>query len=366
MSARKHVIVVGAGIIGAAIALSLARAGARVTVLDAGAPGGIATRASWAWLNASWGNPEPYFRLRVRALAEWRALAETVPDLGVLWPGSLYWEVAPDVLRQFADSHAAWGYNVRLVGRDDIVRREPLLAAPPDLAVLAPDEGVVEPLEATLALLAEATRLGASVVGNLPVQSLELRGDRVEGVRTLDGVQAADEVVLAVGVATTPLLARAGLVVPVQIRPSIVVTSAPHAKLLNGLLLAPGAEIRQTAAGKLLACATGETFAPDDATAPSAFFESLRGMFSNGATLALERHWIGHRPVPRDGFPIVGRVGDVAGLYVAVTHSGITLAPAIGRFAAEEILAGQRDALLATYGAARFLDIPAPRGTVRA
>ena len=323
MSARKHVIVVGAGIIGAAIALSLARAGARVTVLDAGAPGGIATRASWAWLNASWGNPEPYFRLRVRALAEWRALAETVPDLGVLWPGSLYWEVAPD-------------------------------------------EGVVEPLEATLALLAEATRLGASVVGNLPVQSLELRGDRVEGVRTLDGVQAADEVVLAVGVATTPLLARAGLVVPVQIRPSIVVTSAPHAKLLNGLLLAPGAEIRQTAAGRLLACATGETFAPDDATAPSAFFESLRGMFSNGATLALERHWIGHRPVPRDGFPIVGRVGDVAGLYVAVTHSGITLAPAIGRFAAEEILAGQRDALLATYGAARFLDIPAPRGTVRA
>jgi glycine/D-amino acid oxidase-like deaminating enzyme len=38
------------------------------------------------------------------------------------------------------------------------------------------------------------------------------------------------------------------------------------------------------------------------------------------------------------------------GLYVAIMHSGVTLAPAIGRFAAEEILSGQRDPLLALYG----------------
>ena len=68
MPQRKNILVIGAGIIGASIAYHLARDGARVTILDAGQGGGIATRYSWAWINASWGNPEPYFRLRMRAI----------------------------------------------------------------------------------------------------------------------------------------------------------------------------------------------------------------------------------------------------------------------------------------------------------
>ncbi len=51
---------------------------------------------------------------------------------------------------------------------------------------------------------------------------------------------------------------------------------------------------------------------------------------------------------------MVGRVDGIAGLYVAVMHSGITLAPAIGRFVADEIMTGQRDALIEPYGPDRF------------
>lgn len=56
MSHRQHVLVVGAGIIGASIALHLLRAGARVTIIEGGDSGGIATGNSFAWINASWGN----------------------------------------------------------------------------------------------------------------------------------------------------------------------------------------------------------------------------------------------------------------------------------------------------------------------
>ncbi|TIV50212.1 MAG: FAD-binding oxidoreductase, partial [Mesorhizobium sp.] len=65
-------------------------------------------------------------------------------------------------------------------------------------------------------------------------------------------------------------------------------------------------------------------------------------------------HTVGYRPTPIDGFPIVSRAEDVGGLYLAVTHSGITLAPAIGLFAAREILDSERDALLAPYALSRF------------
>ncbi len=77
-------------------------------------------------------------------------------------------------------------------------------------------------------------------------------------------------------------------------------------------------------------------------------------MLKSGASLALDHYTLGHRPVPEDGFPVVGRVDGIAGFYVAVMHSGITLAPAIGRFVADEIMTGRRDALLEPYGPDRI------------
>ena len=119
MADRPHVLIIGAGIIGASIAWHLARAGARVTVTDAGATGGIATRASWGWINASWGNPEPYFRLRVRAMEEWRRLEQDVVGIEVAWSGGLLWELPPEQLETFAAEHIAWGYQLRRITRAD-------------------------------------------------------------------------------------------------------------------------------------------------------------------------------------------------------------------------------------------------------
>src|SRR6266566_4167481 len=182
MADRPHVLVVGAGIIGASIAWHLARAGAHVTVIDAAEPGGLATRHSWAWINASWGNPEPYFRLRVRAMEEWCRLEQEVSDVHVAWVGGLFWELPPEQLKKFEVGHAAWGYDIRRVERTEIRRIEPHLADPPEFALHAPAEGAVEPLAATQALLAAAQALGAIVIANNPVRSLNLRAGHATGV----------------------------------------------------------------------------------------------------------------------------------------------------------------------------------------
>ncbi|HLA01763.1 MAG TPA: FAD-binding oxidoreductase, partial [Aestuariivirga sp.] len=111
----KRIIVVGAGIIGASIAWHLAKAGAEVTVIEAGEAGGVATRNSWAWINASWGNPEVYFRLRARSMLEWQRIDRDVPGLDVSWCGGLIWDLPPDQLEAFAVEHISWGYGIRRV-----------------------------------------------------------------------------------------------------------------------------------------------------------------------------------------------------------------------------------------------------------
>ncbi|NEB76232.1 FAD-binding oxidoreductase, partial [Streptomyces sp. SID14478] len=58
---------------------------------------------------------------------------------------------------------------------------------------------------------------------------------------------------------------------------------------------------------------------------------------------------IGVRPVPSDGLPLVGAVARAPGLYHLVSHSAVTLAPVLGRLAAQEITTGRPAPELAAY-----------------
>ena len=63
---------------------------------------------------------------------------------------------------------------------------------------------------------------------------------------------------------------------------------------------------------------------------------------------------VGFRPMPLDGLPVVGAVPGAQGVYVVATHSGVTLAPILGRYTAQEILAGEKIDILSPYRPERF------------
>ena len=145
---KKNIIVVGAGIIGASLAYHLAKAGAEVLVIEAGgAAGGVATANSFAWINASWGNPPEYVSLRMRSMAEWRKLQSVHRDLSVNWCGGLSWDLPEVELREFSVQHEALGYGTKQVGQAEMRELEPSLNMPPDLGVYVAGEGAIEPVE---------------------------------------------------------------------------------------------------------------------------------------------------------------------------------------------------------------------------
>ncbi len=355
---KKKIIVVGAGIIGASLAYHLAKAGAEVLVFEAGAAaGGVATPNSFAWINASWGNPPDYVKLRLRSMAEWRELKTVHPDLAVNWCGGLSWDLPEVELREFSVQHQSMGYGTKLVTQAEMQKLEPNLKIPPEVGVYVAEEGAIEPDAAARGFLAAAQALGATLHEKTDVLKLLRVGDKIVGIESSAGTFKADEVVVAAGAQTKKLLSDCGKHIDVDAPAGLLVHSKPVAKCLNGLVMAPRLHVRQTAAGRLVAGSDfgGAQPGADPAQTAADLFAALRAFLHEGEILEMDFFTLGYRPTPADGFPAIGRPQGLTGLYVAVLHSGITLAPIVGLFGAAEILHDQRDPLLTPYHPDRLI-----------
>ena len=351
--ANPQIIVVGAGIVGASIAYHLAYAGTPPIVIDNQAEW-AATRGSWAWINATFGNPEPYFRLRMQGIEGWHRLASVLPGLPLSFPGSITYDLSDADLETFFTQHRAWGYRLEEVDPARITDLEPALLEIPKRAAFCPDEGMVEPVEAAEVLVAGAVAHGATVQ-RATVTSLSHAGNRVTGVVTPDGIFPADLVILAAGTRTPELLAATGFTLPLDRPKGLLAHSKPMPPVLQRLIISPGLELRQTLAGRLVAGVDfqGKMLGTPEQTS-ARIMERINTMLRLPEPARLSHVTITERPMPRDGMPIVGEVPGTAGLYLAVTHSGITLAPAIGAMLATEVLGHGRDPLLLPFGPERF------------
>lgn len=355
MSTKQDITVIGGGIIGASIAWHLVDAGARVRLI-AETTGGVATPTSFAWINASWGNPEPYFRLRTRAMREWRRLADAVPDLPLSVCGGLCWDLPPEELRAYGREHGSWGYDIREVSAEEAQAIEPNVLHLPNFALHVREEGAAEPAITAQRLIADARSRGLDLLEGVTVTGIGTKGGKVSTVSTSAGDFETDHVVLAAGAAVPALASPLGISVPIEAPPGLIVHSKPTGKMLNGLVIATELHVRQTLEGRIIAGSDfgGTDPGSDPEGAARELFAKVKNFLSNGDRLEMEFHTVGYRPTPMDGFPILGGVSGLDGLYLAVTHSGVTLAPAIGRFAAEEILQGASEPLLAPYRLSRF------------
>ena len=185
----QSIIVVGAGIVGAAIAMRLAQAGQKVQVIQGAAPN--ATSAAFGWINASFFLNEDHHHLRAAGIAAWhRALNEV--DAPVQWQGCLCWDMADEKMEATLTQLRDLQYPVELLDRGQLKEREPQVLTLPDQALYFPTEGAASSAELAHHFLAAAQTFGAKVFSNLHVHRLLKRGEKIVGVATNQGELHAD------------------------------------------------------------------------------------------------------------------------------------------------------------------------------
>ena len=367
--------VIGSGIVGASIAFHLAQAGAQVTTFEKSQPAGGATKNSFAWLNAFVADPH-YRDLRLSSLEAYHDLDRGL-QLGITWAGYINWASEAEqvaALRTVGSQLDGTPYPVRSISAAELSSTAPsLTTGPVAAAFFSRVDGHLDPVWVTQRFLAQARRYGARTLYPCEVQDLDLRGGALAGLITTRGHVPLDRLVVAAGVDTPSILAMAGFDLKLRHAPGILAHSAPITAVTPIVFDAPGGvSFKQMSDGSVVGTDSPE---PPDLPVHQEIRErvmdfpneALRSLHGNRiltriaaflpATrgVALDRLTLGFRPLPIDDLPVVGAVPGVRNVHVVVTHSGVTLAPILGRYVTQEILHGSPVDFLAPYRPERFL-----------
>jgi glycine oxidase len=363
---RAHdVAVIGAGVVGAACARAVASSGLAVAVFEPGPDPAAASPASAGMLAAQ---IEPgdadSSSLAVRARDLYEPLAPelrdaTGIDIGFWRPGIAsiaFDEAAEDRLKSEVAAQRQAGLRSDWLEPDEVRERWPGAATDCRGALFASEDGALDPQALARACLADARRLGATLVPE-QVRAIRVAEGKVTGVTTSQGTTAVGQVVIAAG-AWSPAIAALPRALPVEpVRGQMAATawpaSTPAAILFDDqcYVLARG--------GEALLGSTMEHAGFDCRVTNEGLAQIFRGAVRLLPALLpapVQRTWAGLRPVTPDGRPIVGRDPAVAGLWYATGHgrNGVLLAALTGEVVKDFLSTGKTAVDVAAWAPTRW------------
>lgn len=361
-STTRHpeVIVIGAGIVGAACAYALSRAGVSVTVIEAKAAASGTSGQGEGNVLVSDRGPGAELVLAQYSLTRWNRieteLAEHLP------PGfpSIEYERKGGVvvattadgarsLRQFAQTQRPAGVRAIEVDHDEALRLEPYLNPAVIAAVHYPDDAQVQPVIATEALLAAARDQGVETIfGEQVIGAIPGAGNGIAGVRTTRGSYPAGQVIIACGPWSAQVAETLGSWLPVRPRRGVllVTTRMPHrifhkvydADYVGAVAsddhgLQTSSVIESTAAGTVLVGSSRRQAGFDQ----SLDLEAVRDIARKAITIfpflaeaSVMRVYGGLRPFMPDHLPVIGPDPQVPGLWHATGHEGAGISLSLG------------------------------------
>lgn len=379
MNDRPDVVVVGGGIVGAAIADAVARDGRSVLVLERAVIGGGATAAGMGHIVVMDDSP-PQLALTAYSRRLWQQLLpELTPDAegeacGTLWVAADDQEMA--AVEQKRATLAEAGVRSRVLDGRELAAEEPQLR--PELAggLIVPDDMVVYPPVVAAHLLARAQAHGAAVRRAAAVRSVEPDGT----VMLEDGPAiTAQWVIVAAGtwsgdlVPSLPVRPRKGHLIITDRYPGFVRRQLIELGYLRSAHSATAESVafnvQPRPTGQLLIGSSRQFDVADTDVemwmVDRMLRRALEYMPSLGGLQAI-RIWAGHRAATPDKLPLIGPSHIGPRVWLATGHEGLGIATALGtgQLIADQ-LAGREPAIPTDpYAPARFAVghlNPAPR-----
>lgn len=372
----QRIAVIGAGVLGLSVARSLAIQGAQVTVFDKSLPGSGTSQISYAWVNANGKSPQSYHHLNASAIDEHKRLQHE-SGLNAPWlleTGTWEWAADAFTLKQLelrAEKLAALKYPFRVVDRHSLLQALPEIQLDPRIqqAWHFSSECLIYPSLFIARLLADLREKNVDVCVNREVIALDETEDNVT-LTLSDGQEwQGDHLVLATGRWSPELIGQLGLELDMtdanradKTACSFLAHTNPLPIQLNSNIITPELNVRPDGGGRLMLQALDLDHHADPARPADVngmigieMLRRLRRLFTNAQGARIERIEVGQRSRPADGLPALGFVTSAQRVYLMATHSGMTLAPLLGRLVADEIISGARSDMLTDFAPDRLL-----------
>ena len=322
-------------------------------------PASHASLATFAWINASWAKqPQAYHTLNQQSVSYWHELSNQI-GVPIKWGGSLEWFESSDRQEKLGlqiREQIGWGEAAEILSVASAKILEPnAMFMGADNVAYSANDGAVDPSQATKKLLSAAQANGAKVIYPCKLNSIAKTLDG-EFADTTCGSIPFDQIVLAVGAASKTIASIAKLNIPQRSTPGIIVVTEPTEPLLNRIIVAPGVHIHQRFDGRIV---VGEQAGAPKTSAHNLRLKGRPNQYPSQVlaqdhaqrildlaikyvprltNVKADEILIGWRPLPLDGHPVLGYSSEEPSVYIAVSHSGITLAPIIGRLVAKELI----------------------------
>jgi glycine/D-amino acid oxidase-like deaminating enzyme len=367
---QPDVVVVGAGVVGAACAEALSAAGVRVSVLDRGGPASGTTSAGEGNVLVSDKAPGPELRLAQVSRHRWpELLAELREELGeeladAEWEpkGGLVvatTEAGAAPLEAFAAAQRLAGVRADVVSTTEAAELEPHLTRELTAAVFYPEDAQLQPVLAATSLLAAVRARGGTVHSGVSALGVSIDGaGAVNGVRTSSGVIPCRAVLNAGGPWAGEFSAMAGAPITILSRRGMVLVTAPLPESVRhkvydadyvGAVASGDADLQtssvveSTRAGTVLIGSSRQRVGFDETVRVDVLAELARkavGLFPILADVPVMRAYGGFRPYTPDHLPVIGEDPRLPGLWHATGHegAGIGLAAATAMLLADLFL----------------------------
>ena len=365
------VIVIGAGVVGSAVADRLTEAGASVTIIEADRVGGGTSGNSFAWTNAHNKPPRSYHDLNVAGMRAHAALAK---EIGATpWfhaSGGLQWacsEAERKAQSERVERLKSWGYAIDYITRKDLGQLEPDL----DLdrvgdaeITYASEEGWIDPVIYADAMVKRAMRRGAMLKTGVKVVDIHCRSGVASGAETEDGkVYEGDVVVNCAGLWADRVAQDPSFHIPLAPTVGLIVVTPPVATSIAHPIHSPECHLRPDGGGRLMMRSNDmdsmvELHTEPSPTMPQALevMRRVADLIPSLRPVTPEAARIAARAIPKDGLSSVGPMPFVKNYYLVVTHSGATLSSFLAQAAADEIVRGKLRPELSDFRPARFFN----------